>query len=101
MEKLLDFKKGKITDDYKLYRFQCDCLSAQDAMDIDAECWHDDNKFLTIRLDFTYDNFWERLKYAWQILRGHWTWREFVPRDEDYGNLADIFNPDKGFSELP
>ena len=102
MEKLLDIK-NKPSERYKLYRFQCDCLSAGDAMDIDAECWgsEDDKKFLTIRLDFLGTGFWSRVKYAWQILRGHWAWREFLPREEDYGNISDIFNPDKGYEDLP
>ena len=101
MDKLLDLKKGKISDAFIMYRFQCDCLSAEDAMDIDAEPAGGNDKFLTIRLDFRNHSLWERIKYALQILRGRWTWREFVPRSEDYGNLSDIFNPNKGYDELP
>ena len=104
MEKILEFEKGRAFDENsKLYRFQCDCLSARDAMDIMVDsCGKDDEgKFITITMDFLGVSFWDRLKYAWQILRRHWTWREFIPRNEDYSNLTAIFNPDKGFSELP
>lgn len=99
MEKLLDIKgKG---DFYKLYRFQCDCLMTEEAMDIDVECNGDNEKFLTIRLDFWDVSLWKRLKFAYQIFIGRWTWREFIPRSEDYGNISDIFNPDKGYNDLP
>lgn len=103
MEKILDFKKTKHSDDFKLYRFQCDCLCPTDAMDIEVEsCGQDSNsKFFILCLEFRGSSFWNRLKYAWQILRGHWCWREFVVRDEDTRFLSDIFNPDKKFSELP
>ena len=101
MEKLLDFTKDKFTEDFKLYRFQCDCLTAQDAMDVDVDCNGDGDKFVTLRMDFNSNSFFSRLKYAYQILMGHWTWREFIPREEDYGNLMDIFNPDVKYNELP
>ena len=101
MEKLLDFKKRRKDDDAsKLYRFQCDCLSADDAMDIDVEETSTDKKFIIIRMDFESTDFWNRLRYAWQIVRGHWGWREFVVREEDFKDLSDIFNPDKKYSEL-
>ena len=104
MEKLLEFKKGKIFDeDTKYYRFQCDCLTAADAMDISVDSCGKDNegKFFTITMDFRGTGFWDRVKYAFQILRGYWTWREFVVRKEDTGPLSDIFNPTKKYSELP
>ncbi|KKL90938.1 hypothetical protein LCGC14_1899710 [marine sediment metagenome] len=101
MEKILDYEKGKCFDDFKMYRFQCDCLSAQDAMDINVESYHENKKWFSICLSFQHNSLWERLKYASQIIRGHWTWREFIPREEDYGNISEIFNPDKGYSELP
>ena len=99
MDKLLDFKKGKITGDYKMYRFQCDCLTASDAMDIDIENCNESGKYITIRMDFRCDSFWTRLKYAWRILNRHWTWREFIPREDDYDSLSNIF--DKPYDELP
>ena len=104
MEKILEFKKGKIFDEAsKLYRFQCDCLSAKDAMDIMIDSWgrDDEGKFFTITMDFLGIVFWDRLKYAMQIIRGHWTWREFVVREEDTKHLSNIFNPEKKFSALP
>jgi hypothetical protein len=105
MEKLLEFKKGKHPwedENYLLYRFQCDCLSPSDAMDIDVESCgkNDEDKFITIRLDFRGTSFWDRVRYAAAILKGDWTWREFIPRREDYPNLAEIFS-DKKYSELP
>ena len=103
MEKLLDFKGGKIPEDYKLYRFQCDCLSSRDAMDVAVESCgvKDEGKFITITMDFRGTGLWDRVKYAFQILVGDWAWREFIPRNEDYSNLTDIFNPDKKYDELP
>lgn len=101
MEKLLDFKESKIMDDSKVYRFQCDCLTAADAMDISVDKVRDEEKFFILTLNFLDNHFWGRLKYAWQIIRGHWCWREFVVREEDCKDLSDIFNPDKGYSELP
>ena len=104
MEKFLEFKKGKSFDENaKYYRFQCDCLSAADAMDIGINsCGKDDEgKFFVITMDFRGTGVGDRIKYAWQILRGHWNWREFVVREEDHKNLSDLFNPDKKFSELP
>ena len=104
MEKLFEFEKGKVFDEKsKLYRFQCDCITPADAMDIMAESWgkDDEGKFITISLYFYGTSLWDRIKYAFQILRGHWSWREFIPRPEDYGNLSEIFDPDKKYSELP
>lgn len=105
MDKLLDIPRNKFGDkeDFKYYRFQCDCLTAADAMDISVESWGKDNKnkFITIHLDFLGTNFWDRLKYALQIIRGHWTWREFIPRKEDYQYISDIFDTNKDYLELP
>ena len=86
MEKLLEFKKSKIfKENSKLYRFQCDCLESEDAMDIYIDSWGiaDEGKYLTITMSFLGTGFWDRIKYAWQILRGHWSWREFVVREEE------------------
>ena len=104
MEKLLEFEKGKLWDENtKMYRFQCRCLSAGDAMDItvDSQGKNDEEKLFTICMDFVGTSFWGRLKYAFQILRGDWNWREFIIREEDCRNLSDILNPNKKFSELP
>ena len=98
MDKLLDFPRDEA---FKHYRFQCDCLSAEDAMDISIEEGVPESKCFTITLTFIGSGLYSRIKYAFQILRGHWTWREFVVRDEDTRYLSDIFNPDKNFSELP
>ena len=99
MEKLFDFTKGD--PECKLYRFQCDCLEPGDALDVNVDCYKEDKKFFVLCLQFNDSDFWSRVKYAWHILRGKWTWREFVVREEDHKDLADIFNPGKGFSELP
>ena len=104
MEKLLEFKKSKIFDENsKVYRFQCDCLNAADAMDIDVDsCGKDDEgKFFTLRMDFYGTGFWGRVKYAFQIVKGNWSWREFIIREEDCKNLSEIFDPSKKYSELP
>ena len=100
MDKLLDFPKGS-DEAFKHYRFQCDCMSAKDAMDISVEEGLPETKNFILTLDFLDNDIWNRIKYAFQILRGHWTWREFVVRDEDARHLSDIFNPDKKYSELP
>ena len=104
MEKLLDFKKGHPSEfPSKMYRFQCDCLTASDAMDIDMEaCGESESeKFITIRMDFYGTGLLDRLKYAFAILKGHWNWREFIVRPEDYQSLSDIFDPIKKYMELP
>ena len=103
MDKIIEIKSSKNFPDSKTYRFQCDCLSAADAMDIDVEEAAKAEKFFIIRMDFIGTSKWDRIKYAWQILRGRWCWREFIVRQskEDYQALSDIFNPDRKFSELP
>lgn len=103
MEKLLEFEKSSWSEESKLYRFQCDCLSAPDAMDINVEaCGKDaEGKFIIICMDFLGTGLWDRVKYAGQIIRGHWGWREFVVRGDDTRHLSDIFNPDKKYAELP
>lgn len=102
MEKILTFEEGNPLNNASCtYRFQCNCLSTQDAMDIDIENCGEYGKFFIIRMDFLGTGFWDRIKYALQIVRGHWSWREFVVRDEDAKTLSDIFNPDKRYSELP
>ena len=104
MEKLLEFEKGKLLDERTImYRFQCDCLTASDAMDIsvDSTGKDDEGKYFNITMSFVDSDLWNRIKYAFQILRGDWCWREFIARPEDAKNLSDIFDPDKKFSELP
>ena len=74
MEKILNFKRTSI-DDFPscAYRFQCDCLHAADAMDVDvdSEGTAGEHKYVTLRMDFVGDSFFHRLKYAFEILRGH------------------------------
>lgn len=104
MEKLLEFERGKLGEERsKCYRFQCDCLTPADAMDIGVEAWGKDDefKYFTISMYFCGASLWDRIKYAWQIIWGWWAWRDFVVRDTDCQHLSDIFNPDKNFSELP
>ena len=104
MEKLLEFKKGKAFDENsKYYRFQCDCLTPADAMDINVDSWgkEGENKFFTILMYFNGTGLWDRIKYAFQILKGNWCWRDFIVREEDTKLLSEILNPDKKYSELP
>ena len=104
MEKLLEFKKDKGGgENVKYYRFQCACLSPADAMDITVDSHGQDEaiKFFTITMHLLGTGFWDRVKYAFQIIQGHWTWREFIVREEDTKYLSDIFNTEKRYSELP
>ncbi len=103
MEKLQDFDKGKLMGASKMYRSQCDCFTAADAMDVTVDaCGRDDeDKDITLTFDFKDRSFWRRLAYAWQIVRGHWTWREFCLRQDDCGPLSEILDPGKTYSELP
>lgn len=99
MEKLFNFEKTKNSNASKLYRFQCDCLEAGDAMDIEVEDGPK-GKWIMLCLDLRDVSFWQRIKDAWAILRGNWKWREFIVREEDHQNLADIFDPNKKYEEL-
>ncbi len=104
MEKLLEFKKGKTFDENsRFYRFQCDCLDPPDAMDIEvmSDGIDDEGKYFVVTMNFYGTGLWNRIQYAWQILRGMWAWREFVVRKEDCANLSMIFNPNRKFEELP
>ena len=87
MEKLIN------EDDYIMYRFQCRCLSPEDAMDISLE------DIVTITMNTNVHGFWNKLKYAFDILRGWHTWREFIVREDDLKDLSDILNPDKKTSD--
>jgi len=104
MEKLLEFSKGKLWgENAKYYRFQCDCLSPRDAFDVSVDSYgkDDEGKYITLTWHTIGIGLRGRLRYAWQILRQHRTWVEVTVRQEDLKYLSDIFNPDKGFSELP
>ena len=104
MEKIIEFKKGKVFKGHsKIYRFQCDCLTPADAMDITVDSYgkNDEGKYYIIQMNFIGTSFIDRVKYAFQIIKGNWAWREFVIREEDLKSLVDILNPDKKFSELP
>lgn len=102
MEKVLEFKKSKLFDKEKIYRFQCDCLLPSDAMDIVVRAWGEDDeeKNITLSMFFQGTGLWDRVKYAFAILKGDWAWRDFRVRQEDYPNLMAIFS-DKKCSELP
>ena len=101
MEKILEFKKAEPDIPMKVYRFQCDCLSVECAMDIDVEGVgnKDKDKFITLRLDMPTD-FSSRVRLAFNILFKGWAWREFIPRKTDYKYISRIFN-DKSYTELP
>ncbi len=103
MEKLLEFDKKIFGEQSKYYRFQCDCLDASEAMDIAVEAWgaDDTKKHITLFMTFYGTGLWDRVKYAFAILRGHWSWREFIVREEDYKDASEIFDPIKKYSELP
>lgn len=104
MDKILEFEKGKIFDENsKYYRFQCDCLSPEDAMDVSVEFFgkEDENKSITIEMYLENRGVWDRIKKAFSVLRGRWCWRAFIVREEDHKYLSDIFNPNKKYSELP
>lgn len=105
MDKLLVINKKDFGDEhhYRMYRAQCDCLDAADAMDIDVESWgmDDEKKYITLRMDAPRDGFIGRIKLTWNVLLGKWSWREFNIRQEDLKDLSDIINPDKKYSELP
>jgi len=100
MDKLFDFKKDEHS---KLYRFQCDCITPEDALDIMVESQGKDNeeKFITITLYLIRMGLWQRIKDGMNILRGKHTWREFIPRKEDYKNFSEILDPNKKYSDLP
>jgi len=101
MEKILDFEKTKTMEPSKVYRFQCDCLSPEDAMDINIDACGKDlqDKYISITMNFVGTGFFDRLKYAFQILRGRWTWREFVVSPSDHKEIEKIFSSG-GYSEL-
>lgn len=104
MDKLLDIEKGKLDPEgFKCYRFTCDCMEPEHAMDICVESWgkDNDNKYINVTLRTCCHGFWERLKYAVRLLRGHITWCDFVPRKEDYDHIAKIFDTEGKFSDLP
>ena len=100
MEKILKFEKSKFGEESSLYRFQCDCLEPEDAMDVNVES-SGKEKFITITMYANRHGIINRIKDAYKVLKGNWCWGEFVVRSEDHKNLSDIFNPDKKYSELP
>lgn len=100
MEKLLDYKKINVSswmDNSKMYRFQCDCLTPEDALDVDVDEAEPDKKYIVLRMSLKNMSFLNKLKF---LFKGNWCWREFVVREEDYKDLSDIFNPDRKYSEL-
>lgn len=103
MEKILEFSKDRYSNGSKYYRFQCECLSPKDAMDLEVEgCGTDGNgKWVAITMHYYSKGIWQRVKDAFACLRGDWGWREFIVRDDDHKYISDIFNPDKQYSELP
>ena len=92
MEKILEFEEGKGFRASKVYRLQCDCLSPSDAMDLEVEPVGllNERKWVSITMYFNGTGLWDRIKYAFAILRGHWAWRGFIPREEDYSNLRPL-----------
>ena len=101
MEKLFDLTGEDPKDFSKLYRFQCDCLSPEDAMDISVDRVRENDKSFIICMSFRGSSFWDKLKYAFRIIRGNWNWRDFAIREEDCKNLSEIFDPNKKYTDLP
>ena len=96
MEKLIN------SEDSQTYRFQCDCMSPEDVIDVHVEMFRIDDKYFTIDMNYYPESFWKRIKEAIKLIKGGgWNWRGFIVRPEDRKNLSEIFNPDKKFSELP
>ena len=62
----------------KFYRFQCSCLTPGDAMDISVMGVGEEagGKYIILNMYFDGTGFWSRVKYARQILCGHWSWRD-------------------------
>lgn len=79
MEKILELEDG-------ITRFQCDCLSPEDALDVEV------SKDFGITITMIYEpvGFWKRVKEAISVLRGKFCWREFVLRAEDKVELRKL-----------
>ena len=104
MEKIFHFLKGKVNEHgEKVYRFQCECKSPEDALNISVEAYgeNEEKKTIELSLNNTDSGLFDRIKHAWKVLWGNWGWREFAFREEDFKNLSDIFNPDKKLDDLP
>jgi hypothetical protein len=43
----------------------------------------------------------QKVKSAWQVLRGSWCWREFVVRDKDLKTLSAILDPATKLEDMP
>jgi hypothetical protein len=89
LEKLLNY------EDYKLYRFQCDCLSPEDALDvvIDSYC-------ITISMNRVPSNLKEKIKDIINVLRGEWTYREFILRENDREELIKVLRGNSAETEV-
>lgn len=95
MDKIGDYNWGRwattnIPNISRHYRFQCDCLAPEDAMDV-AVTETGGEIMIIITMQFRGCGLASRLRYAYQILRGVWGWREFIVRPEDYSPLSHIF----------
>ena len=79
MEKLLELEDGTF------YRFQCECLSPEDAMDVEV------NEYgISFLMQYEPVKFSQRIKDAFNVLRGRFCWREFILREEDRAELRKI-----------
>jgi hypothetical protein len=95
MEKLYSF------NDSKVYRFQCDCLTPEDAMDIEVEKSDKDEKYIIISMSLRPASIRNKFCHAFNVLFNKYQWREFVIREDDAKALANIITPENKFSELP
>lgn len=98
MEKLLDYS------DYALYRFTCECLSAEHALDFSIEIDKDHKCLVEAVFSDKYipnqDTWCKRIKNAFRILLG----KEFEAHDvfiraEDLNDLIAILNRAKSLME--
>ncbi len=83
MEKIVDY------DNTVMYRFQCDCLSPQDAMDVEIR--KDIPNDVTIYFQAVPHRLSLRLEWCWKMLRtGVGFEHDIVLREKDVQDLARI-----------
>lgn len=126
MDKILEFEKGNSIGPNKYFRFQCDCLTPLEAMDIEVGERSTDKmleknkdvqidnmdihiesnvpggKYFVISMWSDPSNFKGRIKEIWGLICGRrFDWREFTVRQEDLQSLSDLFNPSIPYDNLP
>ena len=67
-------------------RFSCDCLDGHECLDIYCD---NEFKFSEVSLYYYPHFFWDRVKVAWNILRGKDSfWHGITVREEDIDNMV-------------